>query len=342
MATEKKIFCGNCGTQNPVENNFCFKCGNKIIEPVIQLEVTKPVVEVKKTSVRKPIPQNIYTELNKKLIKLIKISGFFNLKVDKYNIEYLKISNSFKVYIGLGLIKNYSNEERDKLIDNGFEIIDSKFSKSIVLTNTEIAIEQLISETKALLENLLKTDTINEFEFIETFSDSNAKIVNEDVNPKMSGKTIFFLVVIFLALIGYCTQSDKSTNNNTANQVTENNNEETIDLNKFSGQQFTFKSNSYDIEKNGKTVQTKNDVTYHIFDFVNKTVTQKSQLNGDWVKTTYPMTNFYSEKGSLATTYIIQVGTLGVSEIWFSPDVPNLGYDYNDGTRIACYEITKE
>jgi hypothetical protein len=38
--------------------------------------------------------------------------------------------------------------------------------------------------------------------------------------------------------------------------------------------------------------------------------------------------------------YIV-VNTLGVKEIWYSFDVPNLGYDYDDGSRIACYELTE-
>lgn len=40
-------------------------------------------------------------------------------------------------------------------------------------------------------------------------------------------------------------------------------------------------------------------------------------------------------------TYVIVVGQKGMSEIWFSPAMNNLGYDLIDGTRLACYKISK-
>jgi len=42
----------------------------------------------------------------------------------------------------------------------------------------------------------------------------------------------------------------------------------------------------------------------------------------------------YVEKGMLTITYVLKVETLGLKEVWCSPDVPNLGYDYDDGKRI--------
>jgi hypothetical protein len=62
---------------------------------------------------------------------------------------------------------------------------------------------------------------------------------------------------------------------------------------------------------------------------------------GNGLRFKYPIKGIYQEEGILATTYVIQVHANGVEEIWFSLDVPNLGYDYSDGTRIACYEISQ-
>jgi len=108
----------------------------------------------------------------------------------------------------------------------------------------------------------------------------------------------------------------------------------------FDGQKvFTYSSSFYDIERSNGSVITKNELTYHTFDFNKKTVTQSSLLNGRRINTIYPFNEMYEEKGLLATTYVLTVNTLGVQEIWWSPDVPNLGYDYDDGTRIACYDL---
>jgi len=32
--TVDQIFCTNCGTQNPVQSNFCFQCGNQLVKPL--------------------------------------------------------------------------------------------------------------------------------------------------------------------------------------------------------------------------------------------------------------------------------------------------------------------
>ncbi len=121
-----------------------------------------------------------------------------------------------------------------------------------------------------------------------------------------------------------------------------NDNHNEININQFSDKVFTWKSTLNDKEINGEIIQTNHETSYHTFDFINKTVTQKSILNSQWITITYPMNGFYEQKGLLATTFVITVNDLGVNEIWFSPDVPNLGYDYSDGSRIACYELTLE
>ncbi|MET4081127.1 hypothetical protein ABIB40_001072 [Pedobacter sp. UYP30] len=111
---------------------------------------------------------------------------------------------------------------------------------------------------------------------------------------------------------------------------------------KLKGKKFTFKSTSYDKELNGVTIEARDEVSYHQFDFVNMIVTQKPLYDGEWVEFSYPIVSSYKEKGIAATTYVLIIGSMGVKEIWFSPDVPNLGYDYIDGSTIACYGISKQ
>jgi len=162
--------------------------------------------------------------------------------------------------------------------------------------------------------------------------------------------SIAVLIVLFI-IVSYSNNYWKDRNNSDNYSFDDSNKElyqntpsetsNTIDLNNFTGQKITFKSTENDNESNGEIIQTNHEITYHTFDFINLNVTQKSPLNGQWVTITYPMKGFYKEKGIAATTYVITVNQLGVKEIWFSPDVPNLGYDYEDGTRISCYNVTK-
>jgi len=127
-----------------------------------------------------------------------------------------------------------------------------------------------------------------------------------------------------------------------ANEISETFSNNVIDFksNIFSGQKvFKYSSEFYDIERLDGSTITNREITYHTFDFNKNTVTNSSILNGKRVIITYPFNGMYEEKGILATTYVLNVNTLGVKEIWWSPDVPNLGYDYDDGTRIACYNL---
>lgn len=106
----------------------------------------------------------------------------------------------------------------------------------------------------------------------------------------------------------------------------------------FSGKKVTFKSTYYDKEKNNIILNTNHEITYHTIDFNRRIVTQKSQLNGRWIEYKYPINGFYEE----GLTNVIIVNDLGVKEIWFSPTMLNLGYDYMDGSRIACYGLSVE
>lgn len=102
---------------------------------------------------------------------------------------------------------------------------------------------------------------------------------------------------------------------------------------------FVFSSDFYDIEYLNGGMVTRKEMTYHLLDFKKQIVIQTSFMNGEKVSVTYPFKDMYIERGVLASTYVMRVNTLGINEIWFSPDVPNLGYDYEDGTRIACYDL---
>ena len=114
--------------------------------------------------------------------------------------------------------------------------------------------------------------------------------------------------------------------------------ESTAELQKF----HSFKSSYNDKEYiNGGIIQTNNETTYHTFDFQNRKVTCYAPVEGKYILIEYHMKGFYKEPGALASTYVIRVEDKGVQEIWFSPELPNIGYDYDDGTRISCYGITR-
>jgi hypothetical protein len=103
-------------------------------------------------------------------------------------------------------------------------------------------------------------------------------------------------------------------------------------------QVYKFKSTETDVEAPNQEVYTKYEICYHTFDYDKRQVIFES-LNSKGEKTViiYPMKSYYID----GVTYVIVVGQKGMGEIWFSPAMNNLGYDLADGTRLACYEITK-
>lgn len=131
-------------------------------------------------------------------------------------------------------------------------------------------------------------------------------------------------------------KAKKSYNQNT--KKIESRNTQSNSFSQFSNKKVTFKSTYYDKERNNVILNTNNEISYHTFDFKKRIVIQKSLLNGKWIEITYPINGFYED----GLTYVIIVNDLGVNEIWFSPTMLNLGYDFMDGSRIACYGLSVE
>jgi hypothetical protein len=105
-------------------------------------------------------------------------------------------------------------------------------------------------------------------------------------------------------------------------------------FNSFS-QELKMKTTETDIERSGKKTVTKAVTSYHTIDFNRKTITYEGiNPSGEKVKITYPMKSFYKD----GVTSVIVINSKGLKELWFS--MKHLGYDYLDGTRLACYNLT--
>lgn len=103
-------------------------------------------------------------------------------------------------------------------------------------------------------------------------------------------------------------------------------------------QVYKFKSTETDVEKPNQEVYTKYEMCFHTLDFDNSRVIFESiKSNGEKTKIVYPIKSWYQD----GVTYVFVINQKGIKEIWFSSVVNNLGYDLIDGTRLACYNITK-
>lgn len=103
----------------------------------------------------------------------------------------------------------------------------------------------------------------------------------------------------------------------------------------------TFKSTLNDRERNGQILETSSEPMFHKIDPNNKTVTHSFQIDGIWKEIVYPFSEYYKEEGILHTTMVLKVGDKGVKEIWWTPEVNNLGYDFYNGNRLVSYDLVR-
>jgi ribosomal protein S27E len=141
---------------------------------------------------------------------------------------------------------------------------------------------------------------------------------------------IAIIIIVVLVVIGIIIDNNSNSSSNSSSYSNYNN-----DLNKEKSV-YKFSSTYNDLEDSKDIIKTNRELTYHTFDFNKKTVTQRGQSkSGQWVDLTFPMKSFRQE----GVTYVIKVDYNGITEIWFSPIMNNLGYDFYNGQRISFYGI---
>jgi len=113
-----------------------------------------------------------------------------------------------------------------------------------------------------------------------------------------------------------------------------------LDANGKKSDIFTFKSNYCEVSVHGLDgVEERNNIVYHTFDLGRMVITLSMVLNGYESNKSYPVKSVQMEKKSGHTIYKMNIGVLRVNEIWFSPAIGNLGYEYSDGKQIAYFKV---
>jgi len=166
----------------------------------------------------------------------------------------------------------------------------------------------------------------------KTFINENVNSENELFKNIQSIKTKYWVIGIGILILIFSVFSYQENDSSKSSF----NNEPTL--------VYKLRSTSYDIEKpNSSSYQTVNEITHHVFDFEKQKVTFKGvNSNGKYTTISYQIKNSYKETGLLAETWVLVIRQYGIKEIWFSPQANNLGYDLEDGTRLAFYGITRE
>lgn len=333
-------FCQKCELESSLDNNFCPICGSKLPLQYKNNGIS-PIIDGRKEN-----SDIKYQELKKRLLTLIDSSGYLIVSNNNYFVQFIIDNKNNTLLFDLGDQSNFNSNQSDQLKLLGFTNTNGVINKPVNLQNKQKALDNIIRLTKNVFENVFYIPSTFDFIYEENFDKKKElknikQSVSKDKKVEKSVNKILLFAVILFGIIGYYSSSDD--NSHIINDKLASANSNTYkDLTQFSGQKFSFKSTYYDKEINGKASFTYNETTYHTFDFVKMIVIQQSYVNGKLLSFKYPIKGFYKEQGLKASTYVIIVGELGIKEIWFSPDVPNIGYDYDDGTRIACYGVTNK
>lgn len=142
----EKIYCGKCGKENPIENNFCYSCGEKL---QFSKQNDSPV------NFSKPLEKN-YDEIRLALEQLIKNNGFIIISKGKYYVQFDNSISSRQLYfdcvseVFFPEIGN-KDEEFKKL---SFTIENANYFKFI--PHDKISIDDLIREIDFIFNEIYK------------------------------------------------------------------------------------------------------------------------------------------------------------------------------------------
>jgi hypothetical protein len=144
---ENKIFCGQCGTANPFESNFCYSCGQKLVKAYSNLGSNEPKREI----------GSEFNDVQVLLQKLLRSNGFFTITIDDY---YVQFSNNLEEQILFcdAVSENYLPTLGDK--QKEFKKIGYKLEPGSnyikILPHDDFDMYTVIDEVKTIFENIYK------------------------------------------------------------------------------------------------------------------------------------------------------------------------------------------
>jgi|GEM_PF-2511268 len=216
-------FCGQCGSENPLTNNFCHNCGSKILtdSDIGDQKLIPDEVEEAK-----------YLNLKTKLLELIELSGYFVVSQDDKFVQFLKDENSYEIQIDLGRRSNLSEVQLKQLEKLGFDINAASVNKLVVFTYVDKAVDDILHDTKFIFENIFKVSKAGDFSYDEYFDNKEKPItVSKKSSKKENSKTvekesakdkkgggacglIFFGAIILFAIISTISNKSDGVNRN--------------------------------------------------------------------------------------------------------------------------------
>lgn len=257
----ENIYCGNCGTENPTKNNYCFDCGQKLDKPkAVKTKVINPIdsnLVVKKESISNS-PQKAYLDIRSALIKLINNNAFIIISQGDYYVQFGSSQNSVDIYFE-AVSREFNPIIGDKNLEfkNLSFVLEKNCNYYKYITTSDLSSEDLIREIEFIFNNIygiplnnyevhFEADNINDPNYYDPeVIDSLAKINKKSLKTeKTSNNQIGFIILGFIVLlISIWIYLDSNTSSN--NTSSENSSSDTNSFNNSSYNNYT--STSHEI-----------------------------------------------------------------------------------------------
>lgn len=214
---DTKTFCGQCGTENPKENNFCFKCGHKLVHSTDGLTATET----------NPVTSSDYLDIKETLQRLIKTSGFSIISIGDYYVQFSNDLLKKQLYfeaVSSVFLPSVSN--KDKEFQQLSFTLDPSSNYYKLISHTDFSADQTVQEIKTIFETIYHINFAS-YKIESDFEDAPiAQTVQatSTTNNQNQNKNYGCLIIIIIAVIFgiYSVVTDDNDNNSQNTETVKN------------------------------------------------------------------------------------------------------------------------
>lgn len=209
---KKKIFCEKCGAGNPIENNFCFNCGQKIFKEGNHLNNT-----ILKNN-------HNYHEIKDFLQRLIKSNGYLIITIGDFYVQFKNDLLNNQLYSeAVSSVYEPSVGNKDQEFKKlGFNH-DQSSNYYKFISHSVFSTEKIIAEMKTIFESIYNVNFSNykiESDFEDVSIKQHPKITQETSSNNNQNKKYGCIVIIIIAVIvgifkDKSGETEKISSNNT-------------------------------------------------------------------------------------------------------------------------------
>lgn len=192
---ETKTFCGQCGTENPKENNFCFKCGHKLVHATDGLTVN----ETKFTT------SSDYLDIKETLQRLIKTNGFSTILIGDYYIQFSNDLIKKQLYcdaVSSVFLPSVGNKDKE-FKQLGFTH-DPSGNYYKFISHADFSADQIVEEMKTIFETIYQVNFSSykiESDFEDVPTTQTAKTTQATATTNNQNKNYGCLAIIIIAVV---------------------------------------------------------------------------------------------------------------------------------------------